>query len=161
MRTIVHSLPMSAEQLSLRVPEGWRESFDEDLLVLSRPDSGTGALQVSLAPHLDDADFKAGDLAQMASYFATEGADAPAGPVRTWDVHTEDGEVLRCGTAGSSRGEWFIQCFVLRRGDKTAFATYVCRTADSPGELELVEQMLRTLQIHENDDDALSHGEPS
>lgn len=146
MRTLTHAASESNEQLSLIVPDGWRDAIDGDMLLLSRGEKGTGALQLSLAPHLYDASLEPGDLGEMASYFATDAADVHAGRERTWKA--EGGQVV-CGSAGAKRGDWFVHCFVLKQGTRMAFGTYVCREADSPGELLTVERMLRSLELQE------------
>jgi len=152
MRTISHAPAPELPCLEITVPEGWKESFEDDLLTLTRGERGVGALQVSLAPHLYEPDILPPKMVSLAEQFAAQGADGPVVGQRVWRrtaarTSTAPRQEVIAATAGAPRGEWFVQCFIIRQGESIAFATYVCRAADRPAEIDAAEQILQTIEI--------------
>jgi hypothetical protein len=144
MKTLLHPCIEGADSFEISVPEEWRESVDGDMLVLSRGERGLGALQISFAPHLYRPGMHQAQLAEVAEHFAAKGATGPVFDRRTW--RGLQPEVIGA-SAGATQGEWSVHCFAILHGPSLVFATYVCRSADAPGELDAAQAILRTATV--------------
>jgi hypothetical protein len=144
MKTLLHPCIEGAESFEVSVPEEWRESVDGELLVLSRGERGVGAVQISFAPHLYRTGMQPAQLAEVVEHFAAKGANGPLFDRRTWRGLVP--EVIGA-SAGAMQGDWCVHCFAILHGSSLVFATYVCRGADAPGELDAAQAILRTLAV--------------
>jgi hypothetical protein len=144
MKMLLHPCIEGAESFEVTVPEDWRESVDGELLVLSRGERGVGAVQISFAPHLYRSGMQQAQLAEVAEHFVAKGATGPVFDRRNW--RGLQPEVVGA-SAGAMQGDWCVHCFVILHGSSLVFATYVCRSADAPGELDAAQAILRTVAV--------------
>ncbi|HEX4622227.1 MAG TPA: hypothetical protein VH208_11730 [Myxococcaceae bacterium] len=144
MKTVLHPCIEGADSFEVTLPEEWRESVDGEMLVLSRGERGVGAVQISFAPHLYRAGMQQRQLAELAEHFAAKGATGPVFDRRSWRGLVP--EVIGA-SAGAMQGDWCVHCFALLHRASLVFATYVCRGADVPGELDAAQAILRTVAV--------------
>jgi hypothetical protein len=144
MKTVLHPCIEGADSFEVTIPEEWRESVDGEMLVLSRGERGVGAVQISFAPHLYRPAMQQAQLAELAEHFAAKGATGSVFDRRTWRGLVP--EVIGA-SAGAMQGDWCVHCFAILHGTALVFATYVCRGADAPGELDAAQAILRTVAV--------------
>jgi len=142
MKTLLHPCIAGAESFEVTVPAEWTQSTEGEFLVLTRGEKGLGTIQISLAPHFYRPGMKQQHLVELADQAAAKGAKSPIFERRTWRGR-KDGVVA--ASAGALHGDWCVHSFAILDGDCLVFATYVCRAADAPGELDAAEGLLRTV----------------
>jgi hypothetical protein len=149
MKTLLHPCIAGAESFEVTVPDEWRESIEGEFLVLTRGEQGLGTIQISLAPRFYRAGMQLPDLVELADHSAAQGAHGELFERRTW--RGTHGNVI-AASAGAMHGDWCVHSFAILQGASLVFATYVCRAADAPGELELAQTLLRTVVVRAADE---------